>query len=706
MPTLKISCAGSNPQSIDLSLFVQLGEDAGADPYDPAFTQRVFSRSLLKEGATLPLVQLVEKQQQWPLIMGPYANQSAMAAAIQQINQVLNTPGAVISWQDDGMSQPSYFDMIVGELQIAYSYRKAQRSYTKAKLLTFSQPLGRTAGPRPYATASAVGPLLMISPYASSGALAIGASTQGGVAGFGGQQQGASSGVFYWGNPSLAGDATAELQISYVGPLPAGATAAGVAPYVAVSLLPDALYQPLITAPQITFANLNNSTARHLAQTSVASSYITLSTSGADSVIDRYSFYPITDEVALEPTVQWSGQHRLFAIARASSAGAPNVSATLVSQAGPLVQGNTSAQIAPVGLDWGLYDMGTFALRASQYPQAQIQVQAVLDCVAGASAALDLAAFAMLPDATTWLMNPTRILPAQYGYPPNLASPWGAPPGAWSNTILVDDTLGDQFLYYGQAQAFAPSPIGAVPSCTRMTQFTRGLVPRPDPKTGLPIIAILGVGQPADAAIGAPISFATYSTGPQSVGSAADASGVGTVSWSNAGGLTSSGAAFVSLVSLAQSHYLKAMSYGFSIPSGAAIIGIQVVITRLTTASVPTAYDAVVSLVKAGTVQSTNRASGAIWPTSYQAATYGSPTDLWGGTWASTDINASNFGTALSVNGGANGGQENVTAMTVQVYYTFGTPPVSFPGASQANPQNLRTMAQVNVQERTRYVLA
>ena len=327
-------------------------------------------------------------------------------------------------WQTDGASQPTYYDLLSGELQIAYSYRKEQAGahYTQAKLLTFSSPLGHPAAPRPYAAASAVGPLLMISPYASSGALAIGASTQGGVAGYGGQQQGASSGVFYWGAPSLAGDAQAELQISYVGPLPAGATATGVTPYVAVSLLPDALYQPLITAPAITFANLNGATARHNLQTSVASSYISLSTSGQNSVFDAYSFAPVIEsEAGLEPTLAWSGPHRLFAIARASSAGGGPVSAALVSQVGPLVRSAASVPIAPVGVDWGLYDLGTFSLRPSEYPQAQVDVQAVLSCT-GASGALDLAAFAMLPDATTWFMNPTQIVPGQYGYPPSLAA--------------------------------------------------------------------------------------------------------------------------------------------------------------------------------------------------------------------------------------------------------------------------------------------
>ena len=71
--------------------------------------------------------------------------------------------------------------------------------------------------------------------------------------------------------------------------------------------------------------------------------------------------------------------------------------------------------------------------------------------------------------------------------------PWSVAP--FSNTCLLDDILGDQFVYWGASQTFAPSPIGSVPSAGRVTQFSRGLVPRPDPKNGLPIIAILGVAQ-------------------------------------------------------------------------------------------------------------------------------------------------------------------------------------------------------------------
>ena len=83
--------------------------------------------------------------------------------------------------------------------------------------MLFSEPFARTAAPGPLAAASAVSPVLMISPYASGGQYILGASTQAGVAGFGGQQR-PLGGVFYSGNPSLAGDAPALLQIGYAGP--------------------------------------------------------------------------------------------------------------------------------------------------------------------------------------------------------------------------------------------------------------------------------------------------------------------------------------------------------------------------------------------------------------------------------------------------------------------------------------------------------
>ncbi len=169
MPTLKlINNQVASPLTLDLSNYIDLTEDSGTDPAAPSFTDKVFTRSLLKRGATYSLEQLVEKELVFELLVNA-ANQSAMMILIQQLDQVINTPGFVVSWQDDGLSQATIFDGLTGQFDIAYSYRKGQRSYTRGKLRLFTDPLGHTGGSRAFAGASAIGPVLMISPYGSNG---------------------------------------------------------------------------------------------------------------------------------------------------------------------------------------------------------------------------------------------------------------------------------------------------------------------------------------------------------------------------------------------------------------------------------------------------------------------------------------------------------------------------------------------------------
>ena len=479
-----------NTVRVDLSEKIRASQGEGMDTYNPAFSQRVFSHSLLKEGGTLALESLALKELQFPLRLSD-GSFSGVQEEISLINQAITSPGCVVEWQDFEASQPTYFDLASGQFDIEYSFREGQQGHTKGLLRLFVQPLGRKAAPRRYATASGVGPLLMISPYASSGVLAINSSTQAGVKGFGGQQQGASSGVFYWGNPSLAGDASAKLQISYVGPLPAGATSAGVIPYVAVSVLPDQNYRPLIGAPY------NGSTGDMVTKTAagaVASTYGSAPLAGTTRATRALEFAPTN---GLTPPAAWAGNHRLFAIARASR-GANGASASLVVRPNSLVQ-STTERLVPMGLEWALYDLGTFTLRASETPAQVVKINAeVSPAAGGASAALDVTALVMLPDSTTWFMPPPGANASAYGYPPAMEALNSYPIfSPYSNTILLDDVLTDQFVYWpaGTSQTFAPSPIGMVASSGRVTQFTRGIVPKPDPKTGLPIIAILGVAQ-------------------------------------------------------------------------------------------------------------------------------------------------------------------------------------------------------------------
>jgi hypothetical protein len=501
--TLKITNNSvSNPLTLDLSGYMDVQEGQGMDPADPQFSNRVWTRSILKEGATLALEQLTEKELVFPLKLGPIGGLtgapqtfSALATLIQQINQIIETPGATCTWQPDNASQPTTFDLLSGQLDVDYDFRMEQQKWTQAKLRLFTQPLGRTAAPRTYATASGVGPLLMITPYASGGGQVIGASTQAGVAGYGAGVPGGvpSGGIFYWGSPSLAGDAPALLQISYVGPLPNGSLDFGQIPTTILSLLPDLSYEPLYTAAQIKPLYVGDSEALIQQSTSVASSYRQLRSVGVQQPQVQWGIQVGASGVPLA----WAGQQRLFAIARASGT-TPSLAATvppaIYQAAGSLRSSGASVLLQP-GLDWGIYDLGTFSLRASEPPAARVSVNAVC----GESQAVDLAALVMLPDAASWFMSPAAIQAGASGYgtPSSLAgdNPL-SPVSAFTNTLVLDDVLGDQFVFYGASQQSAPSPAGAVvPSATRMTQFARGLVPRPDPKAGMPIIALLSVAQ-------------------------------------------------------------------------------------------------------------------------------------------------------------------------------------------------------------------
>jgi hypothetical protein len=103
------------------------------------------------------------------------------------------------------------------------------------------------------------------------------------------------------------------------------------------------------------------------------------------------------------------------------------------------------------------------------------------------------------------------------------------------------------------------------------------------------------------------------------------------------------------------SQYLKCLNYGFSIPAGATILGISVIIEgKSQTASGSTnLFDNRIRLVKGGTIQSTDKAKPERWFKSTSGGDslriYGSGSDLWSGSWTPSDINSSTFGVVIAV---------------------------------------------------------
>jgi hypothetical protein len=172
------------------------------------------------------------------------------------------------------------------------------------------------------------------------------------------------------------------------------------------------------------------------------------------------------------------------------------------------------------------------------------------------------------------------------------------------------------------------------------------------------------------------IALGQTTVGPNNAGTGSNVNGPGTISWSNPGNITTAGSPYptASITTHATSEYLEGTNYGFSIPSNATIVGIQVTINRYSSANSGgnSINDVTVSLIKGGAITGDNKATSTDWPTSFGTASYGGPSDLWGASWTYADINASNFGVALSAynQSGFSSRTAYVDYMQISVTYT------------------------------------
>lgn len=118
------------------------------------------------------------------------------------------------------------------------------------------------------------------------------------------------------------------------------------------------------------------------------------------------------------------------------------------------------------------------------------------------------------------------------------------------------------------------------------------------------------------------------------------------------------------------SNYLKATNFGFAIPSGATINGIEVSINKWCNTS--GLEDERVSIVKSdGSIGSTNKGDiGTSWSTSATVKKYGGSSDLWSETLSYTDINDSDFGIVLQADPSGAGQRARVNYIKITVYYT------------------------------------
>ena len=163
--------------------------------------------------------------------------------------------------------------------------------------------------------------------------------------------------------------------------------------------------------------------------------------------------------------------------------------------------------------------------------------------------------------------------------------------------------------------------------------------------------------------------------GPNSPSTIVDDSSVGTETWSNPGNAAASDDSRATVTvgaGVTPSHYLKATNFGFAIPAGATINGITVEV-ELSATQLNRVTDNAVRIVKGGTIGSTDKSSGTTWPTTEAYRTYGGAADLWGETWAYSDINDSTFGFAISCGATGSGTRDGqVDHIRITIDYTAG----------------------------------
>ncbi len=147
------------------------------------------------------------------------------------------------------------------------------------------------------------------------------------------------------------------------------------------------------------------------------------------------------------------------------------------------------------------------------------------------------------------------------------------------------------------------------------------------------------------------------STGPNNGNSFSNDASVGTLAWSstNYAQLSDNNRApanvSLGILSSVTTNYLSATDFGFSIPSGASICGIQVDVEKkynLILGLLTSITDHSVRIVKGGTISGSDHASGSGWASTDAYSSYGGSSDLWGLTWTAADINAPGFGAVIS----------------------------------------------------------
>lgn len=162
------------------------------------------------------------------------------------------------------------------------------------------------------------------------------------------------------------------------------------------------------------------------------------------------------------------------------------------------------------------------------------------------------------------------------------------------------------------------------------------------------------------------------SVGPSLPTVGANDASAGVTAWAGPGNITANDATYAaaSPANGSTSQLLVGTAFGFSIPDGATINGVEVSVERKSASAL--CRDFSITLYQAGAAAGDNKAdTGTQWPTSDTVATYGGAADTWGLSLSAADVNDAGFGVAVRCEKNNAGlGAASVDYLSVTITYT------------------------------------
>jgi hypothetical protein len=139
--------------------------------------------------------------------------------------------------------------------------------------------------------------------------------------------------------------------------------------------------------------------------------------------------------------------------------------------------------------------------------------------------------------------------------------------------------------------------------------------------------------------------------------------------WQNPSNATADDNTYASITSgVGVTQWLKATSFGASVPTDATITGVLPSAALYASGSGVTVHK--VQLVKGGSFAGTAKTPATSVGTSESTLEWGASDDLWGTTWTPTEVNASGFGFGISTTNTGSPRSHYADAMWIIVHYT------------------------------------